>query len=125
MRILADTHVLLWWLTDDPALSGAIRDAVADQNNVVFFSAVSAAEIAIKASLGKLTAQDALATVLIEQGFEALPFTHVHAERLRALPWHHRDPFDRMLVVQAATEGLVLATVDARLRAYDVQLLHP
>lgn len=123
MRILADTHALLWWLSDDAALPEVIREAVADPDNQVFVSSISVAEIAIKASLGKLEAPDDVATTLTSQGFDPLPFTADHAQSLRHLPWHHRDPFDRMLVAQAQCEGLVLATADAHLRAYDIALL--
>jgi PIN domain nuclease of toxin-antitoxin system len=123
VRILADTHVLLWWLADHGPLPGAIKEAIADARSTVYFSAISVAETAIKASLGKLDAPDDFATVLTQEGFRALPFTPDHAEQLRHLPWHHRDPFDRMLVAQAMAEGLTLATVDLRLRAYDVSVL--
>lgn len=123
MRILADTHVVLWWLTDNAALSLGVRDALADADNQVFVSSISVAEIAIKASLGKLEAPDAVATTVASEGFDPLPFTSEHAQILRRLPWHHRDPFDRMLVAQAQYERLALATNDARLRAYDVPLL--
>lgn len=123
MRILADTHVLLWWLADDPALPTHLRDAIADERNDVCFSAVSIGEIAIKASLGKLEAPADPATALTSGGFASLPLTAAHAERLRTLPWHHRDPFDRMLVAQAQHEGLIVATVDSQFGAYAVDVL--
>ena len=123
MRILADTHVLLWWLADDPSLPVHHRDAMADERNDVFFSAVSISEIAIKASLGKLEAPANPAAALLSGGLEALPLTAEHAERLRDLPWHHRDPFDRMLVAQAQCEGLVVATLDGQIGAYAVDVL--
>jgi len=123
VRILADTHIVLWWLADDPALPAALRGAVADSRNDVLVSAVSVAEISIKASLGKLEAPDDLVETLATEGFETLAFTAEHAATLRHLPWHHRDPFDRMLVAQALSDGLVLATVDRRLSDYGVPLL--
>ncbi|WP_024286200.1 type II toxin-antitoxin system VapC family toxin [Cellulomonas sp. KRMCY2] len=123
MRILADTHVLLWWLADDPALPAHQRDALADEHNDVFFSAVSISEIAIKASLGKLEAPADPTAALLSGGFEALPLTAAHAERLRDLPGHHKDPFDRMLVAQAQCEGLVVATLDSQIGAYAVDVL--
>lgn len=123
MKILADTHVVLWWLADDPALPTAVRHAVADSANQVYVSSISVAEISIKASLGKLDAPEDIAHAFASTGFDSLAFTAEHAEALRHLPWHHRDPFDRMLVAQARCEGLVLATVDARLRAYDVRVV--
>ncbi|QCB92324.1 type II toxin-antitoxin system VapC family toxin [Cellulomonas shaoxiangyii] len=123
MKVLLDTHVLLWWLADDPRLSARHRDVVADGRNDVYYSAVSIAEMAIKTSLGKLEAPAGVPAALEAQGMTPLPFTAAHAERLRDLPWHHRDPFDRMLVAQGQVEGLMVATVDARIRAYDVPTL--
>ena len=123
MRILLDTHVLLWWLSDDPRLPKQIADAVADGRNGVFVSAMSVAEIAIKSSLGKLAAPDDLATAMDTSGLAGLPFTAEHARQLSALPWHHRDPFDRMLIAQASVEAMTFATVDAACRSYDVRLL--
>lgn len=79
---------------------------------------MTVSEIAIKASLGKLRAPEGIATTITEGGFRELPLMARHAEALRTLPWHHRDPFDRMLVAQALTEQLVLVTADDRLRAY-------
>lgn len=123
MRVLADTHVLLWWLADAPDLSTVHRAALADAENEVFFSAVSVAEVAIKVSLGKLEAPDGLQGALTDDGFTELPLTAEHAARLRDLPWHHRDPFDRMLIAQAQCDRLVLATADPRLAAYGVELV--
>jgi len=120
MRALLDTHVLLWWLADHKSLSAAHRALIADSSNDLYVSAVTATEIAIKASLGKLRAPEGVADAITEGGFRELPLTARHAEALRTLPWHHRDPFDRMLVAQALTEQLVLVTADDRLRAYPV-----
>lgn len=89
----------------------------------MYFSAVSIAEIAIKASLGKLDAPTGTADTLLAGGFTELPFRSAHAEALRELPWHHRDPFDRMLIAQARCEGLVLATVEQHAPAYGIALL--
>lgn len=120
MRGLLDTHIVLWWLADDQNLSPAHRAAIADPDNELFVSAVSVAEVAIKTSLGKLSAPAGLDAVVREAGFGELPFTAAHAEALRELPWHHRDPFDRMLVAQALVEGLDLLTTDPRLGNYPV-----
>ena len=120
MRILLDTHVLLWWLGDDAQLGPEARLVIADGGNEVFVSAVSIAEIAIKRSQGKLTAPSELLTVLAEEGFQELPLLSSHAAELENLPWHHRDPFDRLLVAQARVEGLTLATHDRHLAQYDV-----
>lgn len=123
VRVLLDTHILLWWLADDPQLTVAHRAIIADANNDVCVSAVTVAEIAIKCSLGKLQAPDNVMKILGQGGFSELPLTAAHAHGLRALPWHHRDPFDRMLVAQAQIERIPLLTVDARIGAYDVEML--
>ena len=123
MRLLLDTQVLLWWLADDAKLGPGIRSIIADGSNEVFVSAISIAEIALKQSLGKLDAPDNLADLLGEEGFTPLPFDASHASGLTHLPWHHRDPFDRMLIAQASTADLVFATADAQLAAYDITLV--
>jgi PIN domain nuclease of toxin-antitoxin system len=123
MGVLADTRVLLWWLADDPALSTPVREAITDPRNQVLVSSISLAEISLQASIGKLEAPMGIGETLAAEGFDHLPFTAEHAEALRDLPWHHRDPFDRMLVAQARSEGLVMATADARLRAYGIPLV--
>jgi PIN domain nuclease of toxin-antitoxin system len=120
VRLLLDSHVLLWWLADDAKLSAAHRELIADGANNVFVSAITIAELGIKSSIGKLDIPDDLGDVVAGQGFDGLPFTGRHALALRGLPWHHRDPFDRMLISQATTEGLVFLTADARCREYDV-----
>lgn len=123
MRLLLDTHILLWWLSDDAQLSATVRSAVADGNNDVFFSAMSIAEIAIKQSLGKLDAPEDLVSLIAQEGITELPLTARHAAALLHLPWHHRDPFDRLLVAQAKVEELSLATADSSLAAYDVAIV--
>ncbi|MCB1273446.1 MAG: type II toxin-antitoxin system VapC family toxin [Leucobacter sp.] len=122
MRLLLDTHVLLWWLADDERLSARHRELIARGDNRVVVSSVSIAEIAIKSSLGKLEAPDGIVDAVTLSGFELLAFDAPHAEALRHLPWHHRDPFDRMLVAQAKVEHLTLLTVDLRLREYSVEI---
>lgn len=123
MRVLIDTHVLLWWLADDAALSELHRDTVANPDHDVLVSAITMAEISLKSSLGKLVLPDGFDDAVLNAGFEELPFTAAHSIALRQLPWHHRDPFDRMLLAQARTEGLVFATADARCTHYGVQVL--
>lgn len=120
MRGLLDTHVLLWWLTDDKNLSSTHRATITEPDNELFVSAITIAKLAIKTSLGKLQAPDGLAAAVRNSGFRELPFTAAHAEVLRELPWHHRDPLDRMLVAQAKVERLDLITADARLRDYPI-----
>lgn len=122
MRLLLDTHVLLWWLADDRRLGDDHRALIADSSNIVLVSAMTVAEIAIKASLGKLEAPDDLLPTLEAGGFDELPFEASHAAVLRTLPWHHRDPFDRVLIAQAIAERLTVLTADPHFAAYGVDL---
>ena len=122
-RLLVDTHALLWWLTDDPALSATARDAIADPANDPFVSSASVWEIAIKRSLGKLEIEDRWSTALRQLDLTPLPVTAHHAFRVERLPWHHRDPFDRILVAQADAEGCTLVTADPRLSAYGIPVV--
>ena len=123
MRLLLDTHVLLWSLADPRKLSGGTRAALADAHNDVFVSAVSGWEIAVKRALGKLEAPDDLEAGVRQQGFSPLDLTFRHAEQAGALPPRHGDPFDRMLVAQAQVEGLVVVTRDARIPLYGVRTM--
>lgn len=121
MRLLLDTHVLIWW-DAGLGLPSAIVEAIrgADQ---VYVSAVTGWEIAIKTSLGRMATSRRVEDAVADSGFEELPVRLRHAHRVQALPWHHRDPFDRMLVAQALDEGLTLVSKDDGLRAYDVRLM--
>jgi PIN domain nuclease of toxin-antitoxin system len=121
-RLLVDTHALLWWLADDPSLSPAARDAIADPNNEPLVSAASVWEIAIKRSLGKLTAPDDLPDTIADEGFAWLPISAQHAWTVRDLPIHHADPFDRVLVAQAMVEGVPIVTTDTRFAEYGVDV---
>jgi PIN domain nuclease of toxin-antitoxin system len=123
MSWLLDTHVLLWWLADDPRLGASARSAIAAGDRPVFVSAATIWEVSIKAALGKLTLPGPIAEVLEPEGFTALPVTWQHAAAAGALPRHHGDPFDRMLVAQAMTEGCTLISRDGRLAPYGVRLL--
>ena len=120
MRLLLHTHTFLWWLSDWERISESARAAIADPNNEVLVSAVTGWEIGIKKARGRLVAPDNLAAVVEEKRFEHLSLTFAHAERAAALPPHHRDPFDRMLIAQAQAEGLVLVTRDSRIADYEV-----
>lgn len=123
MKLLLDTHAALWWLADDERLgSNAVRQLTDDSNRVLLSAAV-VWEVAIKRSLGKLEAPKDLAPVLIAAGARPLPVSLDHAAAVAALPWHHRDPFDRMLVAQARAEGAVIVSQDDRLGSYDVPLI--
>jgi PIN domain nuclease of toxin-antitoxin system len=121
-RLLLDTHVFLWWRGNDTKLKNEARDAIATAD-LVFVSAASAWEAAIKAALGKLTLPDSFETGVIDSGFEKLIISFSHAERAANLPAHHSDPFDRMLVAQAQSEKLTLVTHDARIKPYEVEII--
>lgn len=121
MNLLVDTCTLVWWANGDK-LSSAVSQAIEDPDNRVWVSAATIWEIGIKISLGKLTVQGDLDTV-VDGDFEHLPITFAHARRAARLPRHHRDPFDRMLVAQAQAEDLTLASRDRRIRRYDVAVL--
>lgn len=123
MNLLLDTHVLLWWLDDNPALSSKAKAAIADGTNLVFVSAAVIWEIRIKQSLGKLEIPSNFRQVLNRQPFDKLDITVEHAHAVGDLPPYHRDPFDRMLVAQAKVEGLTLVTRDEHLRKYKVPLI--
>lgn len=124
MRLLLDTHILLWWLADDPALSAAARTAIGDPPSEVFVSAASAWEIAIKHALGRLEFPIAqMVTILDEAGFTPLGIAMQHGVIAGALPPHHNDPFDRMLVAQAQHEGMTIVTADTMIRRYAVAVL--
>jgi PIN domain nuclease of toxin-antitoxin system len=128
VRTLLDTHVFIWWLFDSPKLSQVAYAHIADPANQIFVSAASVCEIAIKLAINKLPLpsdldDDELFASLAGTGFSALPVTLKHAYAVRHLPWHHRDPFDRLLVAQSRIEGMTLVTNDAALRRYDLQTL--
>jgi PIN domain nuclease of toxin-antitoxin system len=122
MRLLLDTNALLWWLVDK-GLTDQAREAIADPGNLVAVSAVSAWEISIKKALGKLSAPDNLEHEIQAAGFTPLPVTIAHGIAAGQLPRHHDDPFDRMLIAQAAAEGLTIVTRDKRFSDYQVTLL--
>jgi PIN domain nuclease of toxin-antitoxin system len=123
VTLLLDTHVLLWWLADDYRLTPAMREAITDPATSVTVSAVSAWEMSIKAALGKLSIPDDLVHQLEQHGFDALPVTAEDGLVAGALPRHHDDPFDRMLIAQALRRRLVLVTADRRFADYDVLTL--
>ena len=123
MTLLLDTHVLLWWLADDPRLTPAMRESIADPATSVVVSAASAWEAAIKAAVGKLGVPDGLREELVRHGFDELPVTVEDGLAAGALPRHHSDPFDRMLIAQAAGRQFVLLTADRRFSDYDVLTL--
>ena len=127
MRILLDTHVLLWWFLDEHAISSAGRDAISDEGNEIFVSAASVWEISIKYKTGKL--RDAaplmahLENAVLDEGFGGLPVTLRHGEVAGGLPLHHKDPFDRMLIAQAQAERLTLISNERLFDRYGVARL--
>ena len=123
MRLLLDSHVLLWWDKDMSQLSGAQRAAIGDSDNEVFVSAVTAWELGIKSKSGKLSLVEPVSGLVRRFGFAELPVTLEHAEAVSSLAVLHKDPFDRMLMAQARVEGMVLVTVDRQIREYGVATL--
>ncbi len=127
MRLLLDTHVLIWWLAGDPMLSANAKAAIADPGNEALVSAASAWEIATKYRIGKLPQGAPLAVdmpgVLAGQGFVELPITVRHGQAAGSLPGPHRDPFDRMLIAQAVLVDLVLVSNEAVFDRYGVRRL--
>jgi PIN domain nuclease of toxin-antitoxin system len=125
MRLLLDTHALIWWLAGDPALPAAVREAI-DANDT-YVSAASAWEVATKARIGKLPGARLLVDDFAErvrlEGFLALPITLSHGERAGSLPGPHRDPFDRMLIAQAQAENLMLVSNESVFDGYGIQRL--
>jgi PIN domain nuclease of toxin-antitoxin system len=124
MRVLTDTHILLWSLLRPARLDAACRDVLESPEHQIFFSAVNIWEIAIKRALDRPdfdVEPDAVYRAALETGFRELPISAFHAAAVRHLPPHHRDPFDRLLIVQARTEPLLLMTDDPLISLYAVQ----
>ncbi len=122
MSLLLDTHVILWWLTDDPTLADEIK-ATLDHEPDVYVSAATIWEVAIKQAIGKLPEPAGLTERIRDSGFAELPISSKHAMTAGRLPPIHRDPFDRMLVAQAQHEHLTLVTRDPRCQKYEVAIL--
>ncbi len=122
MKLLIDTHAALWLLDEDKRLSPSADQMLTDPANDVLLSAAVVWEVAIKQSLGKLDVPEGFSALLIDAGATPLPVSIEHARAVGSLPWHHRDPFDRLLVAQASLESAVVVSSDDRLRAYDVEV---
>lgn len=127
MKLLLDTHALLWWLVDDPRLSARVRELVADDRHEILVSAASAWEIATKYRLGKLAMAEQLlagyGSLIEEEGFRHLDVGHRHALRAGTYPVAHGDPFDRMLAAQAEIENVQLVSCDPAFSAFPVQVV--
>jgi PIN domain nuclease of toxin-antitoxin system len=113
-RLLLDTHAFLWWVDDAPEISASARRVIADMNNECYLSVASCWEMAIKSSLGKL---------ILAKGFSVLNIELRHAAKIEKLPFHHRDPFDRLLIAQAVTEKLTIVSADSGLSEYGVKVI--
>ena len=124
MRLLLDTHVVLWQLSGTRSLGVRARELIGAATELVF-SVVSFAEIGVKAAVGKLEVPDDLHAHVLETGVRVLGLSADHGLAVASLPLHHRDPFDRLLIAQARQDGLTLVTADPRIHAYDVPVLDP
>lgn len=123
MKLLLDTHVLLWWFEDPLRISEEAREQISDPDNEVLVSAASCWEIAIKRSLNKLSAPADINDAIQQCGFEELAISILHSLKTEALPLHHRDPFDRMLIVQSVCESAFLVTHDRMFMQYGISLI--
>ncbi len=126
MKLLLDTHIFLWWITDDPQLSLNARELIGDGHNTLYWSAASSWEVSIKYALGRMPLPEApeqfLPAEIEKNRIESLPIIDAHAFQAGKLPHHHRDPFDRMLVAQAQVESIALLSNDRQLNHYDVEI---
>jgi PIN domain nuclease of toxin-antitoxin system len=123
VRVLIDTHIFLWWDQQLRRLSRPLRAAIEDETNEIVVSAATIWEIAIKRAIGKLRFDRPIVTAVLALGFEILPVAGAHAEHAGALPPHHNDPFDRLIIAQAYLERMVLGTQDRRMLPYGVATL--
>ncbi len=123
MKLLLDTRAAIWWLSDDERLGSDAAAHLHDESNRVLLSAAVVWEVAIKRSLGKLVSPGDFVATLLAGGVQPLAIGLDHAEAVECLPWHHRDPFDRLLVGQSTIERAAVVSSDARLRAYGVPLV--
>jgi PIN domain nuclease of toxin-antitoxin system len=122
VTLLLDTHIVLWWRLDSRQLKKAAREAIATAD-LVWVSAASGWEVAIKQGLGKLHLRDPFGKLVADSDFAELPVALRHSDRLTTLAVHHTDPFDRMLIAQAQVEGATLVTHDRQFAPYDVPIL--
>jgi len=126
MKLLLDTHALLWFIGNDPQLSATARENIENPAHEKFVSAASLWEIAVKLSLEKLKLPRPFAEVFPRQlevnGFELLPISCVQLNQLAALPFHHRDPFDRLLIAQALADGMTIVTRDPAFSRYSTKI---
>ena len=124
MRLLLDTHVVLWQLSGARSIGVRARETIAAAAELAF-SVVSFAEIGVKAAVGKLAVPDDVHARILDTGVRVLGLSAAHGLAVARLPLHHRDPFDRLLVAQAQHEGFTLVTADTRIHAYELEVLDP
>ncbi len=122
MKLLLDTHVFLWWRSDPRRIDRQVERAIS-RSSLVYVSAASVWEAAIKSQLGKLRFPGSFSDAVEQSEFSRLEITFAHAEAVRDLPAHHQDPFDRMLVAQATVEGLTLVSADRQLEPYRIPVM--
>jgi len=127
VRVLLDTHVLIWWAADDPRLSRRARSVLSDRANELWFSVASAWELVIKSHVGKLTLPEAVTEYIPSRlswyAIQSLPIEMRHVLGVAELPLHHRDPFDRLLAAQSRLENLPIVTADPRVVQYQVETI--
>jgi PIN domain nuclease of toxin-antitoxin system len=126
MNYLLDTHALIWYLEAASDLSSKASAIIRDKNNTIFVSSINFWEIAIKSSTGKLGLSMSLGVIIQETqnlGFQLLPIENTHILKVETLPFHHRDPFDRLLIAQSQVENMILLSKDENMPLYDVNVL--
>ena len=123
MKILLDTHIIIWFLEDSKRLKSYYIDLIAEPSNVIYFSPVSIAEMAILASKIELKSPEDIVKICLDEGFEELVLSSKHSILLKDLPLIHHDPFDRLLLVQAKSENMYLLTEDCIFTFYDINLI--
>ena len=126
MRLLLDTHVVLWSITNPEKLSTRVKNLISDESNLCFVSIAALWEIAIKSSIGRLelkTGLDHVFQTIVKTGFEILPIDGSHIINVAQLPFHHRDPFDRIFIAQAAVEDMVLVSKDEHFDKYPIKVI--
>ena len=126
MKVLLDTHTILWWITGDNRLSSSAREIITNGDNELFLSAATGWEIAIKAQLGRIKLPKEPHSFISEQlrlnSIQSLPIHMSHALHIYSLPNHHRDPFDRLIIAQAQLENLPILTMDPQIAKYKVKV---
>jgi len=123
LKFLLDTHTLVWWLANDATLSQTARKIIANPDNLIFISAASVWEIAIKKQIGKLNVPDNLEAQIEQEDFQAIPINISHAAYIEKLPLHHKDPFDRIIIAQAICEKMKIITRDKKFDVYPVEVI--